>query len=99
MQNAVRARIDGNQRAIAPGDHSVFVNDEQSALAEAVCSAVGAVLAGNGSLGLKIGEQREMQMTSLRKCVMTPGTIHGHSQQFGPKLLKLGEDLVVKSHL
>jgi len=40
-----------------------------------------------------------MQMTVLRKCIVTPGTIHGHPQQFRSELAKLGEDLVVKSHL
>ena len=40
-----------------------------------------------------------MQMTILRKSIVTPGTIHGHSQQFRSELSKLGEDLVIKSHL
>src|SRR6202034_2481068 len=34
LQNPVRTGIHGNRRAIAPGDHSLLVDDEQSAIAE-----------------------------------------------------------------
>ena len=37
-------------------------------------------MSGNGSLGLKIGEQRKMQMTGLRKCCVTPGSHLRHPQ-------------------
>jgi hypothetical protein len=61
LQNAIRTGIHGDRRAIAPGDHSVLVDHKQSALAEAIRSAVSAILTGNGSLGLKIGEQRQAE--------------------------------------
>src|ERR1700723_1581757 len=99
LQNAVGSGIHSNRRAIAPGDGSLLIDDEQSSLTDSIDRAVGAILPGNGSLGLKIGEQREMQMTGRGECIVTPGTVHRHPQQFRSELSKLGEDLVVKSHL
>src|SRR5436190_479980 len=99
FQNAVGSGIDCNRRAVTPGDHSVLVDHEQSAFAAAVARAVGPVFLRDVALRLEIRKQREMQMTVLGKCFMTPGAVHGNTQKRRAMALKVGENLVVECEL
>ncbi len=56
LQDAVRAGIHGNRRAVAPRDDSALINYKKRSLANAFGGPVGTVLAGDCSFGLKIRE-------------------------------------------
>src|SRR5579859_2122482 len=99
LQDAVGTRIHGNRRAVTPSDDSVFVDDEESSLRDAIVCAVGAVFASDSTLGFEISEEWKMEVAVFSECRMTPWTIDGDAKHFGIELLKLWEDFVIKSHL
>src|ERR1017187_4086245 len=66
LKDAIRSGIDGDGRAIAPGDNSIFIDDEESAFASAFGFAICAIGLGGSALGLEIGEQRKTQMAIFR---------------------------------
>src|SRR4051794_14328096 len=84
---------------MAPGYLALGVDHEQSTLAQAVPRAIHAVLACDLTLGLEICEQREVQLARAREGAVTPGAIHGDTEQLGVVALELFKHLVVERHL
>ena len=83
VEDAVRARVDGERGAEAPGDHALLVDDKQGPLGDALALTIGAVGSRHLALGLEIGEEWEMQVAILRERLVTPRAIHGNTQELG----------------
>src|SRR5580693_9402628 len=96
---AVRAGIYGEGRNVAPGDDSIFIDDEESAFADAFGFAIGAVGLSGGALGLEIGEERKSQMAIFCECFVAPNAVDGDAEKFGVELCEFGKHFVVESHL
>src|SRR3954468_4804528 len=88
IEDAVRAGIYRNRRAVTPEDHAVAVEHEERALGDPFAGAVGAVGLRYGSLRLEIGEQREMQVAVLGESLVTPRAVDRDAEQFGVVLAK-----------
>jgi len=71
-------------RAIASGDDYVLIDDEERALRNSFRAPVRAVCASNISFGLKIREQREVQVTGFGKGPVTPDSVDGHIHYLRP---------------
>lgn len=99
LKNAVGTRVDGDRRAITPGDNAIFVDDEKRAFGSAIGIAIGAIELGDRPFRLEIGEQREMEMAVFGECFVAPGAIDGNAEKFGVEFLKFREDFIVESHL
>jgi hypothetical protein len=74
FQNAVCARIHSDRRAIASGEDSVLIDDEESALRNSFCTSIRAVCARNAAFGLKVREQRKVQVTGFPLIVPLAGS-------------------------
>src|SRR5579863_4601468 len=99
FQNSVGAGIHRDRRNVTPCNDSVLIDDEESALGDAIVRAIDAILLRDGALGLKIGKQGKVQMAGLGERRMAPRSIHRHAQHLGPELVELGQNLIVESHL
>jgi hypothetical protein len=77
-------------RAIASGDDYVLIDDEERALRNSFRAPVRAVCASNISFGLKIREQREVQVTGFRKGPVTPDSVDGHIHYLRPNFWNSG---------
>ncbi len=99
LENSVRAGIDGDGRSETPADCAVLVNYEKGAFAESVFMAVCAVFAGDVALGLKIRQEREMEVTIFGEFFVTPDAVDGDAEKFGAVFFEFREDFVVEGHL
>src|SRR5579864_5823509 len=96
---SVRAGIYGDGRAVAPGDNSVFIDDEESAFANAFGVAIRAVGFGGSALGLKIGEKRKLQVAVVGESFVGPHTVDRDAEKFGVEFRELGKNFIVEGHL
>src|SRR4029453_9409072 len=72
LEDAVRAGSDADRREIAPENHSVSRDDEQSAVAHALVLAISPVAARDGAFWMEVGEQGKVQVTVLGESLVRP---------------------------
>src|SRR6266850_7202334 len=84
-QDSVCAGIDADGRNVAPSDYAIGINNEERALRKTVLGAIDPVGAGDGSLGLEVGQKRKMQLAVRGECQVAPGPIHRDPQQLRVK--------------
>src|SRR5437870_12044585 len=95
----MRTRIDSVRWEIAPSDDPLRIDYEQRPRRFTVAFGEDPVHPGDSSLGVEVGEKREVQAAIFRKCQMTPDSVHGDSEEFGIELPEFRHQLRIESQL
>src|SRR3954464_5709452 len=88
-KNSISAGIDAQRRDVRPANDPIAIDDEQGALADAILLAIDAIIAGHLSLGLKIGQERKVQLSIAGISGVAPDAIDGNSDELRPVLIEL----------
>src|SRR5258707_191259 len=76
-----RANVDCDRGTIAPEDGPPGIDHEERTFCHAFAAAIGLIEFGNLTFGFEIGQQGEVQVTSLRESCVAPNTVYGNAQK------------------
>jgi len=65
FEDPVRPRVHPDGGQVAPSDDAFAIDHEQGSLSETVLIAIDAVLSRDGTLGLEVTQQREVEMARV----------------------------------